>query len=59
MTLDRTDAHGFVYEPVRGPKRKIAFEPRSDGRFDRVEAVWTGCAWRTTGSEIVATVRRC
>ena len=53
-----TDAKGFVYEPVRGPKRKIQFTPRSDGRFERVEAVWNGCCWRVTGREIVTTMRR-
>ena len=53
-----TDAKGFVYEPLRGPKRKIEFEPRSDGRFERVEAVWTGCIWRVTGREIVTAMRR-
>jgi hypothetical protein len=36
-------AKGFVYEPVRGPKRKVEFEPRSDDGFERIEAVWTGC----------------
>jgi len=53
-----TDAKGFVYEPLRGPKRKIEFKPRSDDRFERVEAVWTGCGWRVTGREIVTTMRR-
>ncbi|WP_324666068.1 hypothetical protein [Haloarcula sediminis] len=52
------DAKGFVYEPVRGPKRKIEFEPRSDGGFVRVEAVWNGCQWRVTGREVVTTMRR-
>jgi hypothetical protein len=27
------EPNGFVYEPVRGPKRKVEFEPRSDGGF--------------------------
>ncbi|EMA13400.1 hypothetical protein [Haloarcula amylolytica] len=52
------DANGFVYEPVRGPKRKIEFEPRSDGGFERIEAVWNGCQWRVTGREVVTTMRR-
>ncbi|NLV08218.1 hypothetical protein GOC83_19030 [Haloarcula rubripromontorii] len=47
------DANGFVYESVRGPKRKIEFEPRSDGGFERIEVVWNGCRWRVTGREIV------
>jgi len=58
MTLDVSDAHGFVYEPTRGKKRRVVFEPRSDGRFERVEAEWNGCAWRTVGREVVETVRR-
>lgn len=53
-----TEATGFVYKPVRGPKRKIEFEPRSDGDFDRTEAVWNGCRWRVTGREVVTTIRR-
>lgn len=53
-----TDTTGFIYEPVRGSKRKIEFEPRSDNRFERVESVWTGCRWRITGREIVTKIRR-
>ena len=52
------EAKGFVYEPVRGPKRKIEFKARSDGGFVRVEAVWNGCQWRVTGREVVTTMRR-
>jgi len=52
------DANGFIYKPVRGPKRKIEFLPRSDGDFERIEAVWNGCQWRVTGREVVATFRR-
>ncbi|MFC7077884.1 hypothetical protein [Haloarcula halophila] len=57
---DRTvaDAHGFVYQPVRGPKRRVEFEPRSDGRFERVESMWNGCRWKETGREALANVRR-
>jgi len=53
-----TDAKGFVYEPVRGPKRKIEFEPRSDDGFKRIDSVWNGSQWRVTGGEIVTTMRR-
>jgi hypothetical protein len=56
--LTVADARGFVYEPLRGPKRKIEFEPRSDGTFMRVEAVWNGCGWRVTGREVVKSIRR-
>ncbi|KAA9396676.1 hypothetical protein Har1130_18810 [Haloarcula sp. CBA1130] len=52
------DANGFVYESVRGPKRKIEFEPRSDVTVERIKAVWTGCQCRVTGREVVTTMRR-
>jgi hypothetical protein len=44
---------GFVYHPASGPRRKVAFESRSDGTVERVESVWTGCSWRVTGREVV------
>lgn len=56
--LTVTDARGFVYEPVRGPKRKVEFEPRSEGCFERIEAVWNDCRWRVTGREIVKSMWR-
>jgi hypothetical protein len=43
--LSVTDANGFVYEPVRGPKRGRSIEPQSDGGFERVGAVWNSCQW--------------
>ena len=49
---------GFVYDPLRGPKRRVEFRPRDDGEFVRIESVWTGCDWRPLGSERVATVRQ-
>ncbi|KAA9396154.1 hypothetical protein Har1130_16310 [Haloarcula sp. CBA1130] len=52
------DAKGFVYEPARGPKRRIEFEPRSDASLESIEAVWTGCRWWATGREVVTTMRR-
>jgi len=52
------DGEAFVYEPVRGPRRKIEFEPQSDGGFVRIESVWNGCQWRETGREACTTVRR-
>ncbi|MDS0278458.1 hypothetical protein NDI85_11680 [Halomicroarcula sp. S1AR25-4] len=48
MTDAVAEPNGFVYEPVRGPKRKVESEPRSDGSFERVEAIRTGCQWRVT-----------
>ena len=58
MTLDVSDAHGFVYEPTRGEKRRVKFVPRSDGTWLRIESEWNGCRWRETGREVVETVRR-
>jgi len=51
----QTDSKGFVYEPIRGPRRKVIFRPKPDDRFERIESVWTGCRWRVTGREVVAT----
>ncbi|EMA25730.1 hypothetical protein [Haloarcula argentinensis] len=36
----------------------VEFDPRSDGGFERIEAVWNGCQWRVTGREVVTTMRR-
>jgi len=59
MTVDSVaEANGFVYTPAGGPKRKVEFEPGSDGHWERVEAVWTGCRWRETGREVVTDLRR-
>lgn len=53
MTRDRSDAHEIVYEPARGPKRRVRFEPHSAGDWMRIAEVWTGCTWRPTGREVV------
>lgn len=37
------DTKEFVYEPMRGPMRKVEFKPQSDGGFVRAEAIWNGC----------------
>lgn len=52
------DTDGFVFVPVRGPKRRIHFEPMSEGKYRRVESVWTGCEWREVGSEVCLSMRR-
>ncbi|WP_199722472.1 hypothetical protein [Haloarcula sp. Atlit-47R] len=52
------DTSGFVYEPARGPKRRVVFEPRSDGDYLRTTAVWNGCQWRETGREVVTDLQR-
>jgi len=56
--MSTADASGFVYEPERGPKRRVVFEPRSDGDYLRKTAVWNGCQWRETGREVVTDLRR-
>jgi len=43
---------------MRGTRRKVEFVLRDDGRFDRIEKVWTGCGWRVTGQEVVSLIRR-
>jgi len=49
----RADRFEFVYEPARGPARRVRFEPRSDGGWLREVDIWNGCNWRPTGSEPV------
>lgn len=49
----RADRFDVVYELACGPKRRVRFEPRSDGDWERIEGVWTGCSWRPTGREVV------
>lgn len=44
------------YDPLYGPPRRVVFESRDDGRWRRSEAVWNGCRWRPTGSEVVEEV---
>lgn len=58
MTETAADARGFVYEPIRGPKRRVEYEPRSDGTYQRVESVWTGGTWQPVGREVVKSMRR-
>ena len=43
---------------VDGPTRRIVFDPRSDGRYERREQLWrlAIAGWHTTGTEIVADV---
>ena len=43
---------------VDGPTRRIVYEPRSDGRYERREQLWRQAldGWHTTGTEIVDTV---
>lgn len=50
---DRGDAVVVTWH-ARGRGQRLTFEPRSDGRWDRSEAVRTkGGDWRTVGTEIV------
>lgn len=56
MPRDRSDAIEIVYRPCRQPPRRVVFEPLSDGRYLRETAMWTGCCWRTEGSEVVSHV---
>ena len=53
---DRRDAVTLTYRPTGRPPERVTFEPRSDGRWDRVEETWVGepCGrWRQRGHEIV------
>jgi len=52
----RADALTLTYR-ANGRECREVFEPRSDGRYDRVEKVrTTGGDWRAVGHEIVDTV---
>ena len=41
-----------------GPTRRIVFEPRSDGHYERREQLWreTIAGWHTTGTELVSDI---
>jgi hypothetical protein len=41
---------------VRFDDERLRFEPRDDGRWRRFEQTWTGCRWRTRGTELVDAV---
>jgi hypothetical protein len=58
MSETVADARGFVYEPIRGPKRRVEFETQPDGSYLRIESEWTGCAWREIGREPCLSMRR-
>ena len=53
---NRSDAVTVTWS-ANDRKRRFVFEPRSDGRYDRVEEVFTtGGYWREVGTEAVDTV---
>ena len=53
MASDRRDRLTVRYErPGRAPER-VTFEPRDDGRWDRIEQYHNGCKWCPRGHEIV------
>lgn len=54
--MDRSDAVVVTMRPARGPRRRFAWEPRSDGRWTYSERQDTGCRWRLAGTEIVEQV---
>jgi hypothetical protein len=41
---------------VRYDNERLRFEPRDDGRWRRFSQTWTGCRWRTRGTELVEAV---
>jgi hypothetical protein len=48
------DAFTVEYTPACAPRRRLRFEPRSDGAgWWRIEEEWTGCRWRPVGREPV------
>jgi len=53
---DRADAIIVRFEPASGPPERWRFEPRSDGRWVRIEEYWNGCRWAGRGAEFVDNV---
>lgn len=53
MTPEPRDELTVEFTPARGPRRRVRFEPRVDGRHWRYTEVWTGCSWREEGRELV------
>lgn len=51
---DRSDGFAVVYDDADGrPPRRLRFEPRDDGRWDRIEEIWSGCSyWRPVGRAV-------
>jgi hypothetical protein len=49
----RADAVEYRYDPLRGPRQRVVFEPRSDDRWTRIHYRWGGCQWQFVGSQIV------
>ena len=50
---DRSDAATLRFDPAGRAPRRLRFEPRADGDWERREEVWNGCRWRGVGSERV------
>lgn len=46
------DAFSVEWQPDRGPRRKVRFEPVSEG-WRRTTYQWNGCQWRPVGTEHV------
>lgn len=50
---DRSDAIVLRYTPSDGPPCRVTFEPRPDGRYERVERIYLEGRWHVTGTELV------
>ncbi|WP_245180570.1 hypothetical protein [Haloarcula amylovorans] len=53
---DRADAVVVTRYPADRPPRRDRFEPRDGGGWTRYDEEWSGCRWRTIGSEPVESV---
>jgi len=53
MTDDRTDAATVTWTTARGTKRRIVFEPQSDGTYIRHTEYYEDGAWQPSGGEMV------
>lgn len=44
------------YRSARGPPRRVRFQARADGRYQRVRELWNGCRWVPTGRALATDV---
>ena len=44
--------------PIEGATRRVVYEPRSDGHYERREQLWREAiaGWHTTGTEVVSDI---
>lgn len=51
MTPEPEEGFTVEWTPSVGSRRRLRFEPRSDGTWWRISDHWTGCSWYEEGRE--------